>query len=265
MPSTAEPGVSGRVALVSGAAQGIGEATARRLAQDGTRLVLTDLTEDVVSTAARIAEDFPASRAIGIRADVTELAATDHLVATAVETFGQLDTLIVSGAVLQKRGPLAELDPGEWNRVMANNARAPFLLCRSAIPALPRPGGSIVLLASFAGQRGITGYSAYCSSKAAVLLLTQSLALELAEEGIRVNAIAPAHVESAMGREDLERAARSRGISEEEAQRERDSFIPMRRQASAAEVAECMAFLCSPASSYMTGACLDVNGGVVLR
>lgn len=254
-----------RVVIVTGAAQGIGEATARKFAEEGARLVLSDLTTEVVDAAADIARSFPSSAAIGITADVTKPDACDGLVAAAIEHHGGLDVLVVAGAVLQKKGPLAQLAPEEWDRVMTMNAKGPFLLCRSAIPALPRPGGAIVLLASFAGQVGQAEYSAYSASKGAVRMLTQSLALELAAEGITVNAIAPAYVESAMGRQALESVATKSGISLDEAQAQRDSAIPLRRQATAREVADAMFFLASPAASYITGACLDINGGVILR
>ena len=254
-----------RVVIVTGAAQGIGEATARRFAEEGARLVLSDLTAEVADVAADIARSFPSSAAIGIAADVTKPDACDGLVAAAIEQHGGLDVLVVAGAVLQKKGPLAQLAPEEWDRVMTMNAKGPFLLCRSAIPALPRPGGAIVLLASFAGQVGQAEYSAYSASKGAVRMLTQSLALELAAEGITVNAIAPAYVESAMGRQALESVAAGSGISLDEAQAQRDSAIPLRRQATAREVADAMLFLASPAASYITGACLDINGGVILR
>lgn len=254
-----------RVVIVTGAAQGIGEATARRFAEEGARLVLSDLTADVADIAADIVKSFPSSTAVGILADVTDPEACDSLVATAIEHHGGLDVLVVAGAVLQKKGPLAQLALEEWDRVMAMNAKGPFLLCRSAIPALPRPGGTIVLLASFAGQVGLAEYSAYSASKGAIRMLTQSLALELAADGITVNAVAPAYVESAMVRQALENAAAELGISVDKAQAQRDSAIPLRRQATAREVADAMLFLASPAASYITGACLDINGGVILR
>jgi NAD(P)-dependent dehydrogenase (short-subunit alcohol dehydrogenase family) len=258
-------GVTGKVVIVTGAAQGIGEATARRFAEEGARLVLSDLTAEVVGVAADIANRLPSSAAIGVVTDPTDPDACDSLVAKSLEHHGGLDVLIVATGVLPKRGPLAELAPAEWDRVMQMNAKGPFLLCRSAIPVLPRPGGAIVLLASFAGLEGQADYAVYSASKGAVRLLAQSLALELAADGIRVNAIAPAYVESALGRQAEEVAAAEAGKSIEEIRAERDVGIPLRRQAAAREVADAMLFLGSPASSYVTGTCLDVSGGVIIR
>lgn len=258
-------GVTGKVVIVTGASQGIGEATARRFAEEGARLVLSDLAAEVVGVAADIANRLPSSAAIGVVTDPTDPDACDALVAKCLEHHGGLDVLIVATAVLPKKGPLAELAPAEWDRVMGVNAKGPFLFCRSAIPVLPRPGGAIVLLASFAGLQGQADYAVYSSSKGAVRLLAQSLALELAADGIRVNAVAPAYVESALGRQAVEVAAAEAGTSIEEIRAKRDSAIPLRRQAAAREVADAMLFLGSPAASYVTGTCLDVSGGVIIR
>jgi NAD(P)-dependent dehydrogenase (short-subunit alcohol dehydrogenase family) len=258
-------GVTGKVVIVTGASQGIGEATARRFAEEGARLVLSDLTAEVVGVAADIANRHPSSAAIGVVTDPTDPDACDSLVAKSLEHHGSLDVLIVATGVLPKKGPLAELAPAEWDRVMQVNAKGPFLFCRSAIPVLPRPGGAIVLLASFAGLEGQADYAVYSASKGAVRLLAQSLALELAADGIRVNAIAPAYVESALGRQAVEVAAAEAGKSIEEILAKRDLAIPLRRQAAAREVADAMLFLGSPAASYVTGTCLDVSGGVIIR
>jgi NAD(P)-dependent dehydrogenase (short-subunit alcohol dehydrogenase family) len=258
-------GVTGKVVIVTGAAQGIGEATARRFAQEGARLVLSDLTVEVTEVAAGIARDYPSSMAFGIVTNVTDPKACDELVATTIQRQGALDALMIATATLQKKGPLVELQPEEWDRVMAMNAKGPFLLCRSAISALPRPGGAIVVVASFAGQLGAAEYCAYSASKGAITAFTRSLAVELAAEGIRVNAVAPAYVASVLGQQVIKTMAAESGRSLQEIRAERDARVPLRRQAAALEVANAMLFLASPAASYITGACLDVNGGLLMR
>lgn len=149
--------------------------------------------------------------------------------------------------------------------MMAVNAKGAFLLCRNAIPALSKPGGAIIFTGSFTGEIGQAERVAYSASKGALRLFTQSLALELARDGIRVNGVAPALVESAMGQQVLEATAAAEGATIEEARARRDASIPLGRQATAREVADAFLYLATPASSYVTGIWLDINGGGVVR
>ena len=261
--------LAGKVAVVTGASQGIGEAVARRFAAEGARLVLTELTggqaEAVRRVAADIAAGFPGSGAVSTVTDVTDPQACDALMALAVERHGGLDVLAHATAVGQRQVPAADLTPDEWDHVLGVNAKGPFLLARSAIPHLTRPGGTIVFTGSFTGLAGKRESAAYCASKGALRLFTQSLALELAGEGIRVNGVAPSSVESLLVRQRTEEAARREGIPLAEAEARRDAGIPLGRLAEAAEIADAFLDLASPASSFVTGTWLDVNGGLVLR
>ncbi len=258
--------MQGKVAVVTGASQGIGEAVARLFAESGMRLVLTDLSDDVGPVARDVARRYPDSGAVGVVTDVTDPESCDALMATAAARHhGGVDVLVHATAIPQRKVATVHLDPEEWDRVMAVNAKGAFLLCRSAIPLLPKPGGAIVFTGSFTGQAGQAERAAYSASKGALRLFTHSLALELAADGIRVNGVAPAFVESAMGRQSLELTADSEGITVEQAQADRDVAIPLARQATAREVAEAFLYLASPAASYVTGTWLDVNGGLLLR
>ena len=257
--------LAGKTAIVTGASQGIGEAVAWLFAEHGARLVLSEMTNNAAPVAAAIVAEHPGSDAVAVVTDVTDPESVDALVSTALHRHGSLDVLAHATAVGQTPGPTVDLDPDEWDRVMAVNAKGPFLLCRAALPAMPSPGGAIVFTGSFTGEQGQPERVAYSASKGALRLFTQSLALELAEQGIRVNGVAPAFVESELGRLSLQTAAAARGISVEEAQKQRDSSIPMRRQAEAREVAHAFLYLASEASAYVTGTWLDINGGLVLR
>ncbi|HWC80089.1 MAG TPA: SDR family NAD(P)-dependent oxidoreductase [Pseudonocardiaceae bacterium] len=254
-----------RVAVVTGAAAGIGEALAWRFAEDGSKVVLSDLGTGAPAVAEKIVAAHPESDAVGVRTDVTDPAACDALVATAVDRHGRLDVLAVASVVPAPRVPLKDLDPADWDRVMTYNAKGPFLLSRSAIPALTAPGGSIVYVYSGHAQLGAPERAVYSASKGALGSMIKSLALELAPERITVNGVAPLHVEAPLNVAGLEAVATEAGITVEEAAARRDSAIPLGRQATAREVADAMAFLTSPQAAYITGAILDINGGILMR
>ncbi len=254
-----------QVVIVTGASQGIGEATARRFAQSGARVVLSDTTAEVETAARAIADSFPMSAAIGVVTNVTNPESCDTLVAETIARHGRLDVLAIATATFQQRTPVAETTPDDWDRIMAVNAKGPFLLCRSALPKLTRPGGAIVVVASITGQTGTAQNAAYSASKGAVASFVKSLALETAADGIRVNAVAPAAVDSQIARQAMQHAATTTGKTVEEIRASHFAQIPFKREADPAEVAETMFFLASPAASYVTGTCLDVNGGALMR
>jgi NAD(P)-dependent dehydrogenase (short-subunit alcohol dehydrogenase family) len=257
--------IADRVVVVAGLASGLGEVIAERFAESGARLVLSDPTADVERIARQIREAHPGSDAIGEATDFTDLTSCQTLMSRAVARHGKLDVLVVAAVTLQKRGPLVSIDPDEWDRVMGVNVKGPFLLCRSAIPALTRPGGAIAFVGSFTAQTGMPNSCLYSASKAALHSLTRSLARELASEGIRVNTVAPGYLWSNVDQQGLEVLAAESGKSVDEVRALRNSTIPLGRQAEAREIAEAMFFISSPAASYMTGACVDVNGGLVMR
>jgi NAD(P)-dependent dehydrogenase (short-subunit alcohol dehydrogenase family) len=258
-------GMHDKVVLIAGLSSGLGEAIARRFAEDRAHLVLCDPTADVVAIAQAIVSDCPGCEAIGIVADFTDLPSCEAMVAAATGAFGGIDVLVIAAVTLQKMGPLVSIEPDEWDRVMTFNVKAPYLICKAVIPALARPGGAIGFVGSFTAQVGFANAALYSASKAAEMSLTRTLAVELAADGIRVNTVAPGYLWSNVDQESLEALARKTGKPVGEIRAARDATIPLRRQADAREIAEVMYFVTSPAASYMTGACLDVNGGLVIR
>ncbi|WP_435131669.1 SDR family NAD(P)-dependent oxidoreductase [Actinacidiphila sp. bgisy144] len=257
--------LNGKIAVVTGASQGIGKSVARRFAEEGAKLVMSELHDGVHAAADEIAAAFPQSDVIAVVTDVTDPSACAELMATASERHGGLDILAHATAVMPAQSPTAETSVADWDRTLAVNAKGAFLLARSAIPVLRRPGGTIVFTGSYAGEVGLVGRAIYCASKGALRTFSQSLALELAGEGIRVNAVAPAHLQAELNSQMLEITSAQEGISVEEAQARRNASIPMGREATADEVAEGFVYLASGAASYVTGAWLDVNGGAVMR
>ena len=169
--------LTGKTAVVTGASQGIGEAVARRFAEAGARLVLSELAGDSAgelrAVAAEIAARHPGSHAVCTITDVTDPDACDALIGLTIEQHGGLDVLAHATAVGQKPGPTVELAPEEWDRIMAVNAKGAFLLCRSASPHLTRPG-AIIFTGSYTGLVGQLDRAAYCASKGALRLFTRA-------------------------------------------------------------------------------------------
>lgn len=233
----------GRVAVVTGAATGIGEAIARRLAQCGATVVAWDLPGQM--DASRM------EQGLAQEADVTDRSAIHSALAATLERWGRVDMLVNNAGFAGPTMPLDEFDPQVWQRVVDVNLVGVFNMCHAVVPQLRSQGqGRIVNIASLAGKEGTPNASAYSAAKAGVLALTKSLGKELATTDIRVNAIAPAAVETTLLRQ----------MAPQHVQTMIDKS-PMQRLGTPAEVAELTAWLCSDACSFSTGAVFDLSGG----
>lgn len=245
----------GKVAVVTGAASGIGRATAARLGSEGARLLLVD--RDGAQLAAT-AKDLDA--AAHLEADVTDEAAVDGYVAEA-ESLGGIDLFVNNAGIEGRVAPIVELALEDWDRVQAVNARGVFLGLRAVLRSMTKTGrgGAIVNTASQAGIKGGPSFSPYIASKHAVVGLTRTAALEVASKGIRVNAVAPGFIDTRM-MHDLERAFGADDV--EEARRRREAAVPIGRYGSPEEVASVIAFLLSDDASYVTGNIVLIDGGL---
>lgn len=238
--------LQGKVAIVTGAAGGMGIAHVRALAEAGAGVLALDVDgEGAARVAAEVAAD--GGRVLGGALDVTDSASWDAAVARAEAELGPLTTLVNNAGVLA-RGSVTELPLADWERVLAVNLTGCFLGMKAAIPAMARAGGgSIVSIASVSGLAGGLRYAAYNASKGGLITLTKGVALDYAEQGIRANTICPGSIETPMN-----------ALTPK-------SFVldatPMGRRGKPAEVAACVVFLASDASSYMTGHDLVVDGG----
>ncbi len=253
--------LSGRVAVITGAGRGIGEALAHRLADEGCRVMVSDVDVD----AARAVADALPEAAYG-RCDVSSPADCEALARAAHESFGGIDCLVSNAGILIS-GAVDEISYDDWSRVVAVNLCGGFNICKAVVPYMKQRGGSIVQINSKSGKKGSYKNSAYAASKFGGIGLVQSLALELAEHNIRVNAICPGNLmNSPLWTESLcHQYAKNRNMTVEEVRAFYNAQIPLGRSCEYEDVANMMAFLLSDEASYITGQGMNVTGGFEMR
>jgi NAD(P)-dependent dehydrogenase (short-subunit alcohol dehydrogenase family) len=240
----------GRVALVAGASKGIGAATAEAFAAEGAKVVLAARDTAALKSVARRIED-GGGEAFWAGCDVSDADSMRSLIEQAIERYGRLDAAFNNATDGPLPAPLADIDIAEFDRGIAVNVRGTFLGMKFQIPAmLANGGGTIVNMASVAGLNAAANLAAYVAGKAGIIGLTKVAALDYADQGIRVNVVAPGpiltyHLEAAGPR----------------AQHLAGQSTPMRRTGRASEVAQTVVWLCSPASSFITGAVIPIDGG----
>jgi meso-butanediol dehydrogenase / (S,S)-butanediol dehydrogenase / diacetyl reductase len=249
--------LDGKVALVSGGGTGIGATTARRFASEGAKVVVTGRRPGPIDA---VAADIDGRAVAGDTADESHVRAA---VAAARESFGGLD-VVVASAGTGFFGSVGELDDHGWQRTLDVNVTGAFRLVRAALPSLiERGGGSIVLMSSTAAFVSGTENAAYETSKAAMIGLTRSLAVDYGPLGVRANALCPGWVVTPLGDYSMESLVEKWGITTEDAYRHVTKHTPLQRPATAEEVASCCLFLACDDSAIVTGTALIADGGLM--
>jgi len=247
---------AGKVVLITGAAKGIGQACAAHFARAGARVALIDCDRKTLEAAA--ADIGSADVALPLSADVSRSAEVSRAVKTAVDQFGALDVLVNNAGIHFARA-IDEYTDEEWHRILSVNLTGAFYTIRAAVPTLRQSRGSIVMVSSMTALVGQDRGAAYAASKGALVAMTKALALELAADGIRVNCVCPAGVDTPLMRSWAATLPDPDAVLQGQA----DMHL-LKRLAMPEEIAAAVAFLASPDASFITGAILPVEGGATL-
>lgn len=244
---------TGKVAFVTGAASGIGRATALAFAREGARVAVVDVTEDANQETARMIEDL-GGQALAVTCDVSKADDVRQAIDATVEAFDRLDVAFNNAGVEHAPTPTDEIGEELWNRVLDIDLRGAFLCMKYEVPRiLESGGGAIVNTSSGAGVTGIAGQAAYCAAKYGIIGLTKAAALDYAGQNLRVNAVCPGYVDTAM----MERFT---GGTDEGRQKVA-SEEPVGRPAQPEEIADAVLWLCSDEASFVVGHAMVVDGG----
>ncbi len=253
-----------QVAVVTGGGSGIGAEICRTFAAEGAAVGVADIS---LESAEEVAEQIrrTGGQALALACDVTERELVEEMADTVERALGPL-AIWVNNAAVSHILPFLECTEQIWDRTLATNLKGMFLGCQAAIRRmLPRRQGVILNMSSQSGKVGSSHYAAYCASKFGVIGLTQSLAVEFAADGMRVNAICPGVVLTGMWEGQLQDYARKQGLRPEEVHPYLESKIPLGRLGTTQDVARTAAFLASDAARYITGQAVNVSGGAVMH
>jgi NAD(P)-dependent dehydrogenase (short-subunit alcohol dehydrogenase family) len=252
--------LEGKVALITGGGNGIGRVTAQLFAKEGASVVITDKIEAAAHETARLLTQ-AGGKAIALTVDVTNAAEMEASVRQAVETFGKLNILINNAGLGSPTASIPNLSVEDWDLTMNVNVKGVFFGLKYAIPAIiAAGGGSIVNLASVAGIVGTPGMAAYGASKAAVIQLTKTAALENATKGVRVNAVCPAWTKTNLVDQLVAQARHP-----ENAEERLVAGVPLGRLGQPSEIAQAILYLASDESSFVTGTALTLDGGLTAQ
>lgn len=250
--------LSNKVALITGGASGIGKVTASTFLKAGASVAIVDIDEEALKEASEELSDY--GKIIGIQADVSNENDVKHYVKKTMDEFGTIDIFFNNAGIEGKVAPIIEVDVNDYDLLMSINARGVFLGLKHVLPIMMKnKKGSVINASSVAGLSGTPGFSPYVASKHAVIGLSRTAALEVAESNVRVNTIHPAPVNTSMMRSIEEK------VNPKDSEGAKEDFteeVPLKRYAEAHEIANLVLFLASDESAYITGAQYRIDGGM---
>ena len=242
--------LKGKVALITGAGSGFGEGIAQRFAKEGANVAIIDINPEA---GQRVANDIDNS--LFVEADVANSASVKNMVTKTIETFGAIDILVNNAGITHRNQPMLEVDEKTFDRIFAVNVKSVYLAAIHAVPILRQNKGTIVNIASTAGVSPRPGLTWYNSTKGAMITMTKSMAAELAPDGIRVNAVNPVIGQTGLTVEFMG------GVDDPKIREKFLSTIPLRRMSTPVDIANAALFLASDEADFITGVCLEVDGG----
>jgi meso-butanediol dehydrogenase / (S,S)-butanediol dehydrogenase / diacetyl reductase len=250
--------LSEKVALVTGGGTGIGLAVAERFASEGAKVCIAGRRQDILETAI---QRFPAGKVVICQGDVSRKEDVQRMVETTLSFGGRID-ILVNNAAFNVQGSITELSLEDWQSHLNANMTGPFMLMKASIPHMIKAGGgSIINISSLGGLRSIPAKPGYCSTKAALIMLTQQAALDYGSHNIRCNVVCPGGVETVMTGRTISSLAKTLGVDEESAITLLSEDVPLQRMAQPSELSGICLYLASDDASFTTGAVFVIDGG----
>jgi NAD(P)-dependent dehydrogenase (short-subunit alcohol dehydrogenase family) len=253
--------LQGKVALITGGGTGIGTAIAERFIKEGAKICITGRRKEMLE---KVAKSLPQGSVTTCPGDVSKDEDVAHMVETTVKFGGRLDVL-VNNAAISSQAPVTDLSHEEWQKVLDVNLTGPFLLMKASIPHMIKAGGgSIINIASVGGLRCLSGFPAYCSSKAGLIMLTQQVALDYGAHKIRCNAVCPGGIKTDMSEKEFGQFGKMLGMDTDAYFALISEELPLKRFGRPEELGGICTFLASDDSSFMTGAVLVIDAGTAV-
>jgi meso-butanediol dehydrogenase/(S,S)-butanediol dehydrogenase/diacetyl reductase len=253
--------LEGKVALITGGGTGIGTAITKRFVSEGAKVCISGRRKKLLD---KVAESLPSGTIVTFAGDTSKEDDAKQMIATTVSFGGKIDVL-VNNAGISDSTPIVDLDPEVWRKILAVNVTGPFLLMKEAIPLMiENGGGSIINIASVGGTRCLPGHPAYCTSKAALIMLSQQVALDYGPKNIRCNAVCPGGIKTAMAEKDFGQFGDMLGIERERFFEMISASLPLKRFGEPHEITGICSYLASDDSSFTTGSAILVDAGTAI-